>query len=816
MKFFETTVYLPVGQFDVSVTTEEPRIPTAFEWQIVQVVDLLQRRNIASGATMVDVFRSVLGCDGVETFVKTALKELFSSTVDVLRTDNYRVPLEQLPISDINLTDSGRRLLKNGRLPSAPRTELREVFFDFAKNAIVLAGRRGSRSDFESPDKLPLSLVEGVSAPIDLVRAEEEKHLPNGCQIREIHSEPVRKRTYFWRAQRLSFSVKNGTITLDPVSTDANDGTDRYLRALTPEVALKLFFEKPFAATGLNLPSNVVDMPHDKVLSLRPASGAASGVFHAVPIAARLAETPLQGFRPEVLEVVFQSGDEGLSEVKEVDDSGVFQLTVLGNPCGLQPGCVTDGNTVCSCVRVRCYYGGMPLELPVNIERQLDSSLSVELNRVVNEALLSVPTVDRYTIGYLLSKTSTDRAKLLERLRLNEAESAVGIVNRILNVLERRGSSNPDARVLEELFSSVKMDSISGIRSAFDMLRSLDVSAEARKQCVDAMRKRLSQQSVGSPAEWIDCVTLYKSLGGNWTFDEKGGLVRILSRPGVSSEEFAEIKKTLEAVDGRIAWLDVAKAVLKNGNVRLSPALYVERAKALSIGGADLFGEMMRWFVELADWKEGFTDETERNGFFAEYGLKLPAEKGKGARVPIVSTKPKASDGKKEPVRLVPISSLIIVDGSNLVGHDVGLRTRALEAVLKAFDANGYKYKVFFDKSIFGWLKKQGDQRGFRYVKDGEARGAFFIAPSRAEADGQILQMADKEPGEPHVVSLDNYADRAGIYPWVLNKGAGCRVHGWNFVESGTGVRVLIADFNLDIVIPNARLTVGSKGRKKP
>ena len=814
MKFFDTTVYLPVGQYDMSVTTEEPRIPTAFEWQIVQIVDQLQRANVASGATIVDVFRSVLGCDGVETFVQTALGELFSSTVDVLRTDNHSVPLAQLTISEINLTEAGHRLLKSGRLPSAPRTESREVFFDFAKNAIVPPGRRGTRSDFESPDKLPLSLVEGVPAPTELLRAEEEKHLPEGCQIREINSEPVRKRTYFWRAQRVSFSIENGTITLDPISTDASDGTDRYLRNLTPEVAQKLFFEKPFAAPGVNLPTDVVDMPHEKILSLLPASGVASGERRTAPITARLAETPSQSFRAEVLEVVFQAGDEGKVEVKEIDDTGVFQLTVSGNPCGLQPGSVTDGKTVCSCRRVRCYYEGLPLELPVRIESQFDGSQSARLNRAINEALLSVSKVDRYAINYLLTTTSSDRVKLLAHVRSSESESAVQIVNHILNVLKRRGSSIPEKRVVEDLVASMELDSVSKIRSAFDMLRSLGVSDEVRKPCIDTMRKRLCQLSVDSVADWIDGVTLFKSLGGNWTFDEKGGLVRILSRPGVSSNDCAEIKKALKSIDGRVAWLDVARAVLKNGHVRLSPVGYVERAKVLSGGNADQLGKMMQWFVELADWKRGFANESKRDEFFAEYGLKLLVENGPEVRMPTASGKQRAIDGKNDPVRLVPTSSLIIVDGSNLVGHDAGLRTRALDAVLKAFDANGYKYMVFFDKGIFGWLKKLGDESGFRYVKNGKARGVFLIAPSRAEADGQILQMANNEPGEPHVVSLDNYSDRAGIYPWVLNKGAGCRVHGWNFVESGTGVRILIADFNLDIVIPNARLTAASKGVK--
>jgi hypothetical protein len=253
----------------------------------------------------------------------------------------------------------------------------------------------------------------------------------------------------------------------------------------------------------------------------------------------------------------------------------------------------------------------------------------------------------------LLATTSSDRVKLLAHIRSREAESVVQIVNHILNLLKRRGSSILGARVVEELFPSVEMDSISKIRSAFDMLRSLGVSDEVRKPCIDTMRKRLCQLSVDSVADWIDGVTLFKSLGGNWTFDEKGSLVRILSRPGVSWDDCEEIKKALMTLNGRVAWLDISRAVLKNGHVKLSPGGYVERAKALSGGNADQLGKMMQWFVELADWKRGFANESERDAFFAKYGLKLPVEKGSGAHAPKASGGPKSIGGKKKPdVRL--------------------------------------------------------------------------------------------------------------------------------------------------------------------
>lgn len=77
----------------------------------------------------------------------------------------------------------------------------------------------------------------------------------------------------------------------------------------------------------------------------------------------------------------------------------------------------------------------------------------------------------------------------------------------------------------------------------------------------------------------------------------------------------------------------------------------------------------------------------------------------------------------------------------------------------------------------------------------------MVVAPSRAEANGQILQLAEFEPNV-HIVSNDRYRDYVEFHPWLLNKGSANRVHGINLVPMSDGrVRVLIAGFNLDIVV---------------
>ena len=166
--------------------------------------------------------------------------------------------------------------------------------------------------------------------------------------------------------------------------------------------------------------------------------------------------------------------------------------------------------------------------------------------------------------------------------------------------------------------------------------------------------------------------------------------------------------------------------------------------------------------------------------------------------------------GRKEDVVLVPNTSLVVIDGNNLVlsGEELGtengkkLGVEILKAVLAALDEKEYRHVVFFDKSIFYRLREElHDQNGIDYIREGVKLGIFHIAPSKVEADGQILQLADKEGGS-HVVSRDHFRDYERIYPWIKGSRNSCRVHGLNLVPTTGGVRILIAGFDLDIVVP--------------
>lgn len=200
-----------------------------------------------------------------------------------------------------------------------------------------------------------------------------------------------------------------------------------------------------------------------------------------------------------------------------------------------------------------------------------------------------------------------------------------------------------------------------------------------------------------------------------------------------------------------------------------------------------------------------FYDKSERiSALYPEFLRDEPKDGGQSV-CDIFRPKKKSSrlgvGSKRKPVVVgIPVESLIVIDGSNVIGSDAELRVKILSAIIQALERMGYQYKVFVDKSIFGWLRKIQDEEGLQYISEGVKQGVIIVAPSKAEADGQILQLAEFEK-EVHIITNDRYRDYVEIHPWLADRCASNRLHGINLVYVNGRMRVLIAGFNLDIAV---------------
>lgn len=151
--------------------------------------------------------------------------------------------------------------------------------------------------------------------------------------------------------------------------------------------------------------------------------------------------------------------------------------------------------------------------------------------------------------------------------------------------------------------------------------------------------------------------------------------------------------------------------------------------------------------------------------------------------------------------KAVKEGSLICIDGSNVImRRGRKPRVEILRAIMAALEGNGYRVKTFVDKSVFPRLMRYEDEDGVAFLKCGEKKGVVTVAPSKTEADGQLLQLVKFEK-DAHAISNDRYRDYVEMHPWIKDDN-GKKIHGFNLVPMEDGVvRVLIAGFNLDITV---------------
>ena len=151
--------------------------------------------------------------------------------------------------------------------------------------------------------------------------------------------------------------------------------------------------------------------------------------------------------------------------------------------------------------------------------------------------------------------------------------------------------------------------------------------------------------------------------------------------------------------------------------------------------------------------------------------------------------------------KAVKEGSLICIDGSNVImRRGRKPRVEILRAIMAALEGNGYRVKTFVDKSVFPRLMRYEDEDGVAFLKCGEKKGVVTVAPSKTEADGQLLQFVKFEK-DAHAISNDRYRDYVEMHPWIKDDN-GKKIHGFNLVPMEDGVvRVLIAGFNLDITV---------------
>lgn len=407
MQFFRTDIHLPVDQYRFNLSVDIPRTPTPFEWVAARIVNDFRGLDEYSSATIADVFRTAFGGQGAEQFVTRAIDELFSSTVNVLETDNHDVEYASLPIRDIRLTEEGERLMKTGKLASKSKECQRKAVYDPITRELL-------PNDFEAGE-LPEGAVTlatetevGANPPIEAVRAREEATLKNGSRVGRVESQSAPRR--LWRRQFVSFGLENENLRLLRDERTISQGTADYLESLPPERVRELFFAREFSPL-FTTPDEVVPMSGKKVARVHAPAELARLSPSVVSVAFKGKGEAVPAFTGKTLEVV--AGD-GL-RLEEDPQTGVLRLVAPAADFPVPVGASCDQTTMYIPLRTRLFYSGMPMELPVVCETAVDGDERTRLDKYLRDQIAALPAADRERVEALLGEEPENELVWTER-----------------------------------------------------------------------------------------------------------------------------------------------------------------------------------------------------------------------------------------------------------------------------------------------------------------------------------------------------------------------------------------------------------------
>ena len=509
MEFFGTDIYLPVDRHTFDVTTEMPRHPTAFEWVAARIVADFGASPQFAAASVGDVFRAALGGAGAEAFLGTALDELFSSTVHVLETDERDVDPLVLPISRIRVTEEGRRLLETGLLPSEPKSERREVTYDPISKKILT----GKLRDAETPE--PGKMVElGAAAaqpPVDLVQANAERGLKEGCRVGRVTPVGLPRRS--WRRQRVFFTLDGGKVKLSGDRGGLTPETADYLTALSPERSKALFFDTAFDHDE-GFPQHVSELPEDVTRVLTP-SAAAGESPRSSTVVLKGGGATLPGGIAAVLEVVPGEKVELTGE-----PGGLLRLTVPAANCPIPEGGICNREMMRVPCRIRCFYEGLPLELPVVYERRVDDEAKRKMTDGLLQAVSSLPTADGGKLAFLLAGNHEQRRQAVAQLMAaTSGEERVSALSALLMDVHARDGYMDFHAIVDGVFGMPGLAGFKDVEEAEALLKALPLSPDEIRWAKGYLaRYHKEQAAVGETPEnefvWVESSSKGRSRKG--------------------------------------------------------------------------------------------------------------------------------------------------------------------------------------------------------------------------------------------------------------------------------------------------------------
>lgn len=164
MKIDDVQIVYPYVQYNVIVSHNTPRIPTAIEWLILEVISKCSKLKDYAKVPVGTFFSTVFFISDVDKLIKPCLVSL--RDMDIIKASNLYddLSLDNVYLSELALTDDGKMFVASGTLPTKISQDSFDIVYDVYNNELM---EQNSKLLKTKPQGFFIGDLEGYNSKVD-------------------------------------------------------------------------------------------------------------------------------------------------------------------------------------------------------------------------------------------------------------------------------------------------------------------------------------------------------------------------------------------------------------------------------------------------------------------------------------------------------------------------------------------------------------------------------------------------------------------------------------------------------------------------
>ena len=470
MKLFESRIDIPVGEYPLLVTIAAPRKPTVFERMIVFLVDRYNESEIKN-SSLKEIFAEVLGLTDIDVFLDQALEELTSASVNVLLLHNRSVPLRDIPIKAMELTEEeGRQLVETGQLPGFREQEESTLFYDYINQKISDKRDVHIKRNSAFP-AIPIETFTNNSTMIphdifsDYLR--ETKYKDKDVSIYDITCDQIRNN---FKTVSVSIEVTDGILQL---KCSEYPETENYLNGIPVDMLQNLFFSRLFDAPELSNKMNT--FAPERFQSIQTPRE----FIDSFPASSDFLVYDRNGIRNQIPTTINFVCHKGASEKVYFEHETGEAFVVIDYELPWEPNAFSDFNTVWEVSRFQFQFNRHLISLPLGVRYEFPAEMKQTIIQKAFSQLCNSNDNAKYAfLIFAFSGDKTQRELICNMLR--QEEDINFILHNIVSFFANLEQKIDMESLIQDVFPYESLNSLQEIKAFLDVIAEFSLSAKFR------------------------------------------------------------------------------------------------------------------------------------------------------------------------------------------------------------------------------------------------------------------------------------------------------------------------------------------------